>query len=1013
VESFPRPLSRNLIIPRCFLFGALFWIGSCAALLAAPERSDDYVMREWHTSDGLLSDQIGRAYQDPAGYLWVATVGGLMRFDGAHFEEYPLNPGGPAYSRMMVSTSALGLLVAPWSRRGLMALRGNVFQPWHPEEFSERVVTGLFPEPGGALWISCDDGAVFRHDGGVLKRFEASDGLPRARNRWFASDAQGRVWVVSTGSVTRYQEGKFVPLEGSFGDSELRIGSSTRGGPWLITRDHLMRVTDNRAVEVSELPVLLGAHYVQAIQEGRDGMLWVGTRSQGLHVLANNTLQQVKTSHEDIFTLCEDRDGAMWVGTNGGGLDRIRRKTYLLYDKSAGLLDNQTYTVCADRNGDMWFANRDGGAVRVHDGKLETLATRAGWPRLSLISIFPLGGGQMGVSTGSGNFAFASDGPLNLRPLAGPPTVPAIRATYAARNGDVWMSVDPDRVGRLRDGKFQTFGSAEGMTGHQVRGLAEDSAGRIWVGAAEGKLFCSNGPRFEQISLGGVQAGSIQAIRVEDDGTTWLGTVTGGIVVLANGQVRSCTDKFGLPDSNITEIQADRDGFLWFGSKRGIFRISRQEILDWVNGKIPRVTPLVIGQDEGLKDLSCQGVFQPAAGQSPDGKLWFVTQRGVLSIDPSIQLAAPTPPPVAIEEIRCDEQRVPLTRPFTVASSVRKLEIRFGVLNLSAPDRVLAKYRLDGFDDDWVIAPPNRVAAYPRLPPGKYRFLVMASGGDGAVNEKGDTILFTVEPHWWQTWWFRIGSAILVVLAVALAVQAWSHRRLREKLGKLERERAVEHERRRIAQNIHDDLGASLTRISLLTQQARHENTSGAGYYDQIHTTATDITRSMDEIVWAVNPNYDDLESLAGYLGDFAQSFLSVAGIRCRLDVPDHLPTMALSSQIRHHVFLSCKEALNNVVKHAGADEVTISIAIHGKNLLIAIKDNGRGHPVTVGGTIGDAASPVRATVTRVDRRATTGSGLKNLRRRMADIGGTCEIASEEGQGTTVTFTIPFLSSPR
>lgn len=980
------------------LFAGLVW---SAAVHAVPVLSDDYATREWHMSDGLPNEQIARVIQDPTGYLWITPISAtaqIVRFDGAHFEEYTVATDGPAFSRVTAASSTVGLVVAPaFPKRGLMVLRDRTFQPWQTEAFGDRLVTAMFAERDGTLWIACDDGTVVRHVAGKNTRFDEADGVPRVRFRWFASDAGGQVWLVSDGSVVCYSDGKFTALKTDL-EGELRIGSSTRGGPWLVTRDRLLRIEDERLVEVAKLPSLLGAHYVQAIEEDRNGTLWLGTRSQGLHVLEGGALEQVPTSHEDIFSLCEDRDGNMWAGTNGGGLNRIRRKIYRLYDKAAGLLDNQTHTIAADANGDVWFANRDGGAARLHDGAIDLYAQHAGWPRLSLVSIFPLSAGEMGMTTATGTYTFAKQDPVNVRRLPGLPQMPQVRVTYVTRNGDVWMSVDPERVGRWREGKFETFGRAEGMDGRQVRGITEDATGRIWLGAAEGKLFRSNGAHFEPVPLGGLTPGAIQAIRVEDDGTVWLGTVSGGIVVLRNGQVHSCTARQGLPDSNVTQILADSRGSLWFGSKRGVFRLNRQEILDCLDGKIARVTPLVIGQDEGLKDISCQGIFQPAAAQSRDGKLWFATRRGVLSIDPTVPLAPPVPPPVTIEEVRFDDQRVALKRPFTVASGVRKLEIRFGVLNLSAPDRVHARYRLDGFDDDWVTALPSRVASYPRLPPGDYKFRVMATGGDGAVNEKGDTLDFTVEPQWWQTWWCRLGAILLATVVVALIVRALMHRRWQAKLGALERERAIEQERRRIAQNIHDDLGASLTRISLLTQHARHENTSGAPYYDQIHTTAVDITRSMDEIVWAVNPKYDHLESLAGYIGDFAQNFLRVAGIRCRLDIPPEMPHVPLTSQTRHHLFLCCKEALNNVVKHAGADEVVVAIHSAAQEFVIVIKDNGGGYHPT----------PGRHGVGLAEVGSVNGMGVESIRRRMTGIGGTFEIAAGEEGGTVVTLTMLF-----
>jgi len=253
-----------------------------------------------------------------------------------------------------------------------------------------------------------------------------------------------------------------------------------------------------------------------------------------------------------------------------------------------------------------------------------------------------------------------------------------------------------------------------------------------------------------------------------------------------------------------------------------------------------------------------------------------------------------------------------------------------------------------------------------------------------------------VIPQWWQTPGFSLVVLGGLVFAVGFIVRSWSHRRLRTRLERLERESAVERERTRISRNIHDDLGASLTRISLLTQCAQSEGEAAATTrINDIYQTAGEIIRSMDEIVWAVDPRHDNLESLAGYLGNFAQSFLRVAGIRCRLSMPDHLPPLNLSSQMRHHLFLCFKEALNNVVKHAGADAVTVTVGLTGQTLTIQVSDNGTG------------PQPVL----RENNRISTGHGLANMQQRMAELGGRCSLSRETGRETIVTFEVELAPS--
>ena len=249
-----------------------------------------------------------------------------------------------------------------------------------------------------------------------------------------------------------------------------------------------------------------------------------------------------------------------------------------------------------------------------------------------------------------------------------------------------------------------------------------------------------------------------------------------------------------------------------------------------------------------------------------------------------------------------------------------------------------------------------------------------------------------VPPRWWQSIWFRLGAVAAVTAALTLIIRAWSHRRLRRRIANLERDTDVARVRARIAQDIHDEVGASLTRISLLTQTSA-PNSPDAENLERIDETAREVTRSLDEIVWAVNPHHDSLESFVNYLTEFAQKFLGAARIRCRLVIPPQVPAIALPSEMRHDLFLCCREALNNVVKHAGASEVTLRLAIAGTTLVVTIADNGRGLPAE------PATSPAE--------RISSGHGRRNLMDRMHRLGGACVVESVLAGGTSVTLTAP------
>lgn len=364
-------------------------------------------------------------------------------------------------------------------------------------------------------------------------------------------------------------------------------------------------------------------------------------------------------------------------------------------------------------------------------------------------------------------------------------------------------------------------------------------------------------------------------------------------------------------------------------------------------------------------------------------------------------------PPVLIEEMRVDRRLINLRSmgevdtPLRIPAGRQQFEIRYTGLSFSAPDKVHFRHRLVGLESQWTEAGTKRVAEYSYLPPNRYRFEVTACNNDGLWNEKGASLDFEVLPFFWQTWWFQTSSATSMAGLLAGGVFWISRRRVRHKLERTERQHALERERARIARDIHDDLGASLTRITMLSQSVRAEldsTVAAAEDVDQIYSTARELTRAMDEIVWAVNPRHDTLDSLVTYLGRFAQQFLSSVGVRCRLDVPLYLPPARVTSEVRHNVFLALKEALHNVVKHAQATEVRITLEHRGGGFVLWVIDNGTGF-------IPD--SHLTKTAAGFDTtRFSSGNGLANMRKRLEEIGGQCVWDSAPGEGTRVQFVV-------
>jgi signal transduction histidine kinase len=421
-----------------------------------------------------------------------------------------------------------------------------------------------------------------------------------------------------------------------------------------------------------------------------------------------------------------------------------------------------------------------------------------------------------------------------------------------------------------------------------------------------------------------------------------------------------------------------------------VFRVGKDALNAFAEGKRRRVEGTVFGRSDGLPSAECNGTIQPAGWKSRDGRLWFPTVKGVAVIDPANIPRTSRVPPVRIERLLLDGREAAMTGMLRVEPGVQRVEIQYTALSFVSPEQVQFQYRLEGLDDAWVKAEQERMAHYTHLPAGDYRFRVRAANSDGVWNEAGASLTFVVLPPWWQTWWFITLSVLASVGLVGGSARVHAVRKYRRRMAELERAHALERERARIARDMHDGLGASLVKISLLGEitesQIDNPDTLRTNLGKMIQT-ARESVRDMDEIVWAVNPKNDTIENLAGYLCQFAREHFDLAGIRLHLDVPTELPSSLLSAEKRYQLFLAAKEVMTNIVKHAHATEVALELRVDGSQLSIRIRDNGRGLP----------AEPPRR----------QGQGRKNLQERLAALGGEVECTSEPKKGTQFILRLP------
>ena len=985
---------------------AMVAAGWFPALAAAP----NYFTRTWQVEQGLPQNKVTAVVQTRDGYLWVGTYNGLARFDGVRFMVFDDNNTPELRSRRMTSLFESGdgtLWIGTESGDVSQYKDGRFSAVPMSANWAGGKIYAISADDAGDVWLLSEAGELARvRDGKVLS---PPSGVV-AKVVSLARGQDGAIWVEREGVASALKEGRLT-VEVSTNDYLQGICAARGGGFWVACNSGIRKWKAGKwAADLGAAP--WGWDVVPNLVETSTGVLAGGTSGDGLWLfIAGQTntpawhLDHTNGLPSDwVISLWEDREKNLWCGT-GAGLVVIRPSNLETVSPPDKWKSRPVLSVLPAPDGALWVGTEGAGLYRLHAGDWTNFDSAQGIRNPYVWSLAADGTGKIWAGTwGGGLFAQkaeAFDFAPGLEDFRAP--VPALRFL---REG-LWIGTTAG-VLRYNNGKLERFSEIAGQPFGDVRAMAQDQAGALWFGTAGGGLVRRENGNFRRYKTSdGLSSDFIECLHLAGDGALWIGTFGGGLNRMKAGKFSFVNREQGLPNSVIGHIESDGGGFFWMSSYGGILRASEKDLNRCADGEIADVPFLTYGINDGLPTLECSEGLQSAGGKTADGRLWFPTAKGLVVVDPAGARINPLPPPVRIEEMRVDDKKFADGNPtgtLKVPPGRHRLEFAYTGLSFVAPEKVRFKCRLNNFETEWANVGAKRMVTYNYIPPGNYSFQVTACNNDGVWNETGASLKFEMLPYFWQTTWFHVLGGLATVLAASGAVWFDTRRRMRRRLERAERQRDLERERSRIAQDIHDDLGAQLTRITMLSESARGDlgnpERAAAGL-ERIYDTARALTRSMDEIVWAVSPRHDTLESLAAYLEKFAQDWLATAGCRCRLDLPLQFPEWHLTSEVRHNVFLAFKEALHNAVKHSGASEVLIRLAVRETSFELALEDNGRGF--AVGEKL--KKSPVS------EGRAASGNGLENMRRRLAAIGGGCEIQSAPGAGTKVVFSVQLKAS--
>jgi len=998
---------------------SLGWLGlSCASAFSQDTNGlpTGYIVRNWGVKDGLPQNTINAMVQTRDGYLWFGTLAGLARFDGVRFKVFGLAEGLPNVQVRSLFEDAVGDLWIGTAGGGVSRLRAGRIESVRGEGASgDENVAAIVADSRGRLWIGTSEGLLF-WENGKLFREESLGKVGRDLIRTLLKDRSGVMWISSTHGLFSYQDGKLVPAVGPDSDAtfqpycllEDRAGNLWAGignGKVLSRQSGVWRRYD----QTMGVPFA----YVTCLAEDAAGTVWAGSLDAGLYFFSAERFHQLpsRTGVTDnaIRSLLTDREGNLWVGHRTTGFDRLAARKLTALGTEQGLTNDYVRSIAEAPDGQLWVGTTGGGIYREFDGSLQLFTN------VSFNSSYPFV--EAILATRDGSIWWGGAASLfqwqNNQVVAGytrgqiPSTPNAVAADWLVnawctalledRTNGLWVGTTLGKVVHLVNGEMRVLTNRLGRG--TITSFVQEPDGTLWVGSLAGGLGRMRGGGVTTFSAAdGLASSHVRTLHRSADGVLWIGTGGGGLVRFESGRFQSIGSRQGLGDDTVSQILEDDEGDLWLGCNRGIFRVRRKELDELAVGLRKFVHPQAFGLNAGMLSEECAGGSSPAACKLKSGKLAFATVKGVVLIDPKLQKFESSAPTVLLEEVWADGNILPLehvtaddpsdaTQTVVIPPGRRKCEFHYTGLSFKAPERVRFRYQLKDLEEEWVEADTQRVAYYNPLRPGHYVFRVTACNADGVWSERETTLAVTVLPHFWETRWFRLLVTGAAIGTLAMSVSLVVRRRYKRRLAAMEMQHAVERERLRISQDMHDQIGGILTRVSILSDvgQSENEATPVRGQFERIGTQVRTAVQGLDEIVWATNPKNDNLPRFADYVGRFADECFENTGVRCWQEMPDVLPNLPLRADVRHNVFLAIKEAFHNVLKHSGAKEVWLRLTLTASQVTVEIEDHGRGF-------VPDTVAP-------------GGNGLDNMRSRLAEGGGSAVITSSPGQGTKVRLT--------
>ncbi len=975
---------------------------------AQSSENQNFVVKQFGLNEGLPQSSVNDIIQTKDGYIWLATFGGIVRFDGHSFTTYNRsNTEGMDFDR----------------------------------------VVSIFEDSNNNIWGASEQG-VIKLSKNTATSYSIDKRTSSASAGWISEDKEGRIWGALNGSFYLLENDKFVRqdlLEVS-GEKLKKIYSDTSGTLLNINKivaksykGSLYSVLDlsekieSNIISLTEYPENSGIFYIGTSGDGilklndnkitffrkdfgvnskdvlgfykdREKRLWVYFY-EGILINDGSQFQTfgineiIKDFDIKIRSMIKDNEGNLWLGSVAEGLFRLKETQISMIDTNDGLLNDRMLSISKLNNGNFIFGTNCSGVFVSKKGVVEPSSINQYLPNNCIWSVF---------QDSKDRIWFSSNGLYMTSSLKQKGRIFSTNDGFEGRNifaiaedkkGNIWIGCSNGIFKYNDESGFTTYKTEQGLNYSETRVFYEDSSGNIWAGTIDG-IYKITDDSVQRIYLPNSKHSSdktgepyIRAIYEDEDGIYWFGSYGNGIFRKEGEQVINITSKHGLFDDIVSHIVEDRYGNFWMGSNRGIFRVSRNDLNEFSEGIKDEVLSYSYGTGDGMNSAETNGGFHPSTITDSIGNIYFPTVSGVAGVSTNRALKNEIVPSVYIEQIRGNTIEYTPRKKIEMNYDDSFLEIRYTGIHFSNPERVQFRYKLEGFNDNWIDVGNQRTAIYSKIPPGEYTFKVTAAANNGVWDDQGASFSLAVTPPFWQTAWF-IGILLGLFTGTGYLFYLNRTNRFREENERQKKftEQLIEsqeNERRRIASELHDGLGQQIlvikNRVELAQQQLK-DNPGITEQLDEIQHSAKQSIADVRNISHALRPVLLEKFGLTDALMELCEQMQKSTQIEWSFHIDDI--NTAIPKEKHINVYRVVQETIQNIIKHSQATEASVIVRHSNDTVNAVIFDNGIGF-----NSISDEVNK--------------GLGFLGMKERIENLGGTIKINAVPNEETVVKITIP------